>query len=130
MNVNTPPEISLAEFRERYPLLFSDPSVDDIYCSRGWHGLLVSLCDVLQEHLDKHPEVQQVVVAQVKSKFGELHFFYDGGDDYCEGAVSEAAELSLKSCELCGAPGKQIAGRWVNTLCPEHEGHDNPGAAH
>lgn len=127
--MDTPPEITLEEFKERYPLLFSDPSVDDIYCSRGWRYLLVSLCDTLQAHLDRNPDVLQVVVAQVKSKFGELYFFYDGGDDYCQGAVGLAEELSLKTCELCGAPGKQIAGRWVNTLCPTHEGHDQPGIA-
>lgn len=128
-NMDTPPEITLAEFRERYPLLFSDPSVDDIYCSRGWRDLLVSLCDTLQAHLDRNPDVLQVVVAQVKSKFGELHFFYDGGDDYCQGAVSLAEELSLKTCELCGAPGKQIGDRWVNTLCATHEERDKPGVA-
>lgn len=121
MNTETP-EISIAEFRERYPLLFSDPSVDDIYCSRGWRDLLVTLCDTLQAHLDRHPDVSQVVVAQVKSKFGELHFFYDGGDSYCTGAVALAEQMSLKTCEQCGAPGKQTGDRWVSTLCPMHDG--------
>ncbi|MBN6791551.1 hypothetical protein JRG49_09935 [Pseudomonas fulva] len=126
MNTETP-EISIAEFRERYPLLFADPSVDDIYCSRGWRGLLFSLCDVLQAHLDRHADVSQVVVAQVKSKFGELHFFYDGGDSYCTGAVALAEQISLKTCEQCGAPGKQIDGGWVSTLCPAHDGSIHAG---
>jgi hypothetical protein len=125
--MDTPPEITLAEFRERYPLLFADPSVDDIYCSRGWRGLLFSLCDALQAHLDRHPDVSQVVVAQVKSKFGELHFFYDGGDSYCKGAVALAEQISLKTCEQCGAPGKQIDGGWVSTLCPAHDGSIHAG---
>ncbi|MBA6144376.1 MULTISPECIES: hypothetical protein [Pseudomonas] len=126
MNTETP-EFSIAEFRERYPLLFADPSVDDIYCSRGWRGLLFSLCDVLQAHLDRHPDVSQVVVAQVKSKFGELHFFYDGGDSYCTGAVALAEQISLKTCEQCGAPGKQIDGGWVSTLCPARDGSIHAG---
>ncbi|WP_288440960.1 hypothetical protein [uncultured Pseudomonas sp.] len=121
------PEISITEFRERYPLLFSDPSVDDIYCSRGWRELLVSLCDTLQAHLDRHPYVSQIVVAQVKSKFGELHFFYDGGDSYCMGAVALAEQMSLKTCEQCGAPGKLSTGRWVSTLCPMHDGSPHAG---
>jgi hypothetical protein len=29
------PEITVEEFRQRYPLLFSDPAVDDIYCNPG-----------------------------------------------------------------------------------------------
>lgn len=126
MNTETP-EISIAEFRERYPLLFSDPSVDAIYCSRGWRDLLVTLCDTLQAHLDRHPDVSRVAVAQVKSKFGELHFFYDGGDSYCMGAVALAEQMSLKTCEQCGAPGKQIGGRWVSTLCPMHDGSPHAG---
>jgi hypothetical protein len=116
------PEITIEDFRQRYPTLFSDPAVDDIYCNRGWRGILSSLCDTLQAHLERHPEVTPVTVVQAKSKLGELHFFYDGGDSYCEGAVSVAASLSLKTCEQCGAPGKQTTGRWISTLCLEHDG--------
>lgn len=49
-----------------------------------------------------------VTVARIKSKFGELHFFYDGGDAYCRGAVDLAAGLSLKTCERCVVPGRLI----------------------
>ncbi len=105
MNMDTPPEIILAELRERYPPLFSAPSA----------------------HLDLHPDVSQVVVAQVKSKFGELHFFYDGGDSYCMGAVALAEQMSLKTCERCSAPGKQISDRWVCTLCPMLDSSSHAG---
>ena len=114
------PEITVEEFRQRYPLLFSDPAVDDIYCNPGWRGILLSLCDTLQAYLKRHPEVTPVTVAQIKSKFGELHFFYDGGDRYCEGAVDVAVQHSLKTCEQCGALGRQTKGRWISTLCDEH----------
>lgn len=116
------PEIPIQEFRARYPRLFSDSGVDDIYCSPGWRGILLALCDTLQDRSDRHPGVVPVTVAQIKSKYGELHFFYDGGDDYCRGAVSVASQLSLSTCEVCGAPGKQVPGRWVRTLCPGHDG--------
>ena len=61
-------------------------------------------------------------VAQIKSKFGELHFFYDGGDAYYRGAVDVAIQFSLKTCSYCGAPGKQVGGAWVSTLCSRHDG--------
>lgn len=115
------PEIEIEEFRARYPQLFSDPRVDEIYCDPGWRDLLLSLCDTLQSHLTRHPDVMPVTVAQIKSKFGELHFFYDGGDAYCRGAVDLAAELSLKTCERCGAPGSLVGGQWVSTLCSTHD---------
>ncbi len=114
------PKIEIEEFRARYPQLFSDPRVDEIYCDPGWRDLLLSLCDTLQSHLTRHPDVMPVTVAQIKSKFGELHFFYDGGDAYCRGAVDLAAELSLKTCEMCGAPGGLVGGKWVATLCSAH----------
>lgn len=116
------PEIEIEEFRARYPQLFSDPRVDEIYCDPGWRDLLLSLCDTLQSHLTRHPDVMPVTVAQIKSKFGELHFFYDGGDAYCRGAVDLVAGLSLKTCERCGAPGSLVGGQWVSTLCLTHGG--------
>ncbi|RMR62239.1 hypothetical protein ALP84_200023 [Pseudomonas cichorii] len=61
-----------------------------------------------------------MTVAQIKSKFGELHFFYDGGDAYCRGAVDVASELSLKTCSYCGSLGRQVGTTWVSTLCFAH----------
>lgn len=116
------PEIDIGEFRERYPEMFSDRAVDEIYCDSGWTNLLIALCDTLQDYLNRHPEITPVTVAQGKSKFGELHFFYDGWDAYCRGAVDVAVQLSLKTCSYCGAPGKQVGGAWVSTLCSRHEG--------
>lgn len=114
------PKIDIAEFRQRYPKLFSDPGVDEIYCDPGWKNILLVLCDTLRDHLARHPEVTPVTVAQIKSKFGELHFFYDGGDAYCRGAVDVATELSLKTCSYCGSPGRRVGTKWVSTLCPAH----------
>lgn len=116
------PEIDIEEFRERYPHMFSDPAVDEIYCDPGWKNILIALCDTLQDYLSRHPEITPVAVAQIKSKFGELHFFYDGGDAYCRVAVDVAIQLSTKTCSYCGAPGKQVGGAWVSTLCSAHDG--------
>lgn len=128
--MNQPPqalaELEITEFRERYPKMFSDPGVDEIYCDAGWREILVALCDTIEDHLERHPEVPTVTIGQIKSKFGELHFFYDGGDAYCRGAVDVAIQLSLKTCSYCGAPGKQVGVRWVSTLCSLHDGSSRP----
>lgn len=121
-NSESLPEIDIQEFRERYPRIFSDPAIDEIYCEPGWRQILIALCDTLQDHLRRYPEVTPVTVAQIKSKFGELHFFYDGGDAYCRGAVDIASRLSTETCSYCGAPGKLVGGAWVSTLCSEHDG--------
>lgn len=64
--------------------------------------------------------VEQVVVTQIKEKFGTLRFYYHGGDDYIRGLESMADSMSARICEDCGKPGKLRSGGWVRTLCEEH----------
>ena len=64
--------------------------------------------------------IPQVVALQVKEKFGTLHFYYSGGDDYIHGAISFAEYLSGKICERCGLMNEQIGSTtkgWIQTLC-------------
>lgn len=77
--------------------------------------------EMIREPLRKVPdECPQVVVAQIKEKFGGLRFYYDGGDDTIDGMVRMAEAWASVSCEECGAPGVQRPGGWVKTLCDHH----------
>jgi hypothetical protein len=69
---------------------------------------------------DVTPIVEQVVVEQVKEKFGSLRFYYQGGDDEISGMVRMAESMSNRTCEECGAPGKSREGGWIRTLCDTH----------
>lgn len=60
--------------RKRYPKLFSNELLREIACYPGWLNLLDELCHELQTHLDANPGIPQVVVRQVKEKFGGLRF--------------------------------------------------------
>jgi len=62
----------------------------------------------------------QVVVDQVKEKFGTLRFYYSGGDDYVDGVVRMAEAISAVTCEECGSPGEQRSDGWIRTLCNTH----------
>ena len=62
----------------------------------------------------------QVVVSQVKEKFGTLRFYYSGGDDTVDGMVRMAESMSALTCEECGVPGVSRHGGWIRTLCDEH----------
>jgi len=62
----------------------------------------------------------QVVVDQVKEKFGTLRFYYHGGDDQIRGMVSLAESMSSVMCEECGAPGTTTGGGWISTRCDLH----------
>ncbi|CAB5221194.1 hypothetical protein UFOVP244_103 [uncultured Caudovirales phage] len=62
-------------------------------------------------------EVSQVVVSQVKEKFGTLRFYYYGGDEYVAGLVAMAESMSGCTCEDCGSPAKTRGRGWVYTRC-------------
>ena len=74
----------------------------------------------LRELREVPKPVPQVVVTQVKEKFGTLRFYYDGGDEYIDGLVSLAESMSACTCETCGSPGKTVGGGWLTTLCESH----------
>jgi hypothetical protein len=64
--------------------------------------------------------VPQVVVEQIKEKFGGLRFYYEGGDDQISGMVRMAESWASHACEECGAPGTSGGKGWIRTLCPPH----------
>jgi len=121
----------------KFPKLFQQP-YGGFCVGEGWWPILVALCDNIQQHIDLReqyreyllenskgdkalPEaVPQVLVAQIKEKFGGLRFYYDGGDDYIRGLVHMAESWASKTCETCGQPGKLRGGGWLHTACEEH----------
>jgi hypothetical protein len=74
--------------------------------------------DLLKPVFRTVPEaVPQVVAEQVKEKFGELRFYYRGGDEYVDGLVSMASSMSAVTCEVCGNTGRQTGEGWIVTMC-------------
>lgn len=62
--------------------------------------------------------IRQVVATQVKEKFGGLRFYYSGGDNYIDGIVRMAEDLSMRTCEKCGGrAGKTVNSGWIKTFC-------------
>lgn len=91
----------------------------------------------IQDALEEGPRlvpdpIPQVVVMQVKEKFGTLRFYYTGGDDEISGMVRMAESLSAVTCESCGNPGEMwpkqdgegIRG-WIHTHCQACEDKRN-----
>lgn len=112
-------------------------------CGDGWFTLINELCYQLNAHrqwceacindynnkkswtfnwpeerLVKYKHATTIQVVQVKEKFGTLRFYIRGGNDFMDGAIDLAEELSAFICETCGAPGenKEINGWWT-TMC-------------
>jgi len=114
------------QLEETYPAMFSGP-YGGISVDTGWWPIIASLCANIQSHTDwwnknreTRPVVEQVVVEQIKEKFGGLRFYYSGGDEKISGMVTMAEAWASNACEECGAPGISRGGGWIKTLCDTH----------
>jgi hypothetical protein len=67
---------------------------------------------------DYPPDVK---IDQIKEKFGELRFYYSGGDEQVAGMVRFAEYLCSKTCEVSGEKGELCSsnGGWYKTLSPK-----------
>lgn len=128
--------------KEKFPKMFAG-SYGGFATGEGWWPMLETLCETIQNHIDQNndrrnrllvknefnqkipDEIPQVVVDQIKEKFGTLRFYYQGGDEFIHGAAWLAESLSGQICEECGSPGERRHGGWVRTLCDKHEDERN-----
>ncbi len=80
------------------------------------HNILYKMNDSwCKEYKMRHP-----CASQTKEKYGTLRFYMTSETEEMSKYISEAENLSAKTCEDCGAPGKYRNGGWVATLCDEH----------
>lgn len=126
------------QMEEKYPEMFSQP-YGGFAVGAGWWPIIEVLCGQIDSYtkwrnntreslLKDNPynhtipdAVPQVVVQQIKEKFGGLRFYYQGGDEHIHGMVRMAEIWAGYSCEECGAPGERRSGGWIRTLCNKHE---------
>lgn len=126
-----PYEVFAKRMEEKFPKLFGHKQYGGFGVGPGWWPILESLCGRINSHVEwKQNQLEKyqrgegcpdVVVAQIKEKFGGLRFYYDGGDDTVDGMVRMAEAWADHSCEECGSPGKSRSGGWIKTLCDKHE---------
>ena len=114
------------EFPELYREKNLGPSIslmcEGFVCGDGWFEIIHALSVVIKMHAkwnkcegDKYP-----AAVQVKQKFGGLRFHYGSDIDAVDGAVDMAMQMSFRTCEYCGAPGRlHITNNWLRTLCTE-----------
>lgn len=109
---------------QQFSPMFTEP-YGGFCCGEGWWPIIAELCGQIQHHINwknrQSEIVAQVVVGQIKEKFGGLRFYYSGGDDEISGMVRMAEAWANNTCETCGSPGKRREGGWIKTLCDTHE---------
>ena len=92
----------------RHPILQSV----DVSVPPGW----VQLLDVLADELES---VGAPPLAQIKSKFGGLRIYFDGGLCAASDIVVRYEDLAAVTCENCGSRGafRHVRKGWLSTLC-------------
>ena len=80
--------------------------------------------DALQKVIDEGmqfkpvPEAcEQVIATQVKEKFGDMRFYYQGGDSFCGGVIDMMEAMTSTTCDNCGAVGAKGGGGWISVKC-------------
>ena len=124
---------------EDFPEMFYKPYGCEMAIGEGWHAIVRNATRIIYDHykwkietrkrlLENNPhnlpipeETDFPKLTQIKEKFGGLRYYYDGGDDYCDGVSAMAEYMSAVTCETCGAPGTRRSGGWIRTLCDKHE---------
>lgn len=102
----------------------------------GWYELIRNLCREIAEVCAQAGREKDLIVDQVKEKYGELRFYchLEGGtveenralNGKLYDVIDRYEEASKLVCELCGAPGElqELKLRngmvWLQTLCSEH----------
>lgn len=119
---------------KRYPRIFANRNLPasetsmcwGFECDDGWFQLIDSLCGDISAHEEillsfSQKDYSPVVCDQLKEKFGELRFYYSGGDDFIRELVDKAEAKSAKTCEICGDSGVFMKrGFWFKALCQAH----------
>jgi len=111
---------------EKYPKLFPEGRKVNpkhslmcfgFECEDGWYWLIDKLCDRIQSYIDANNK-KQVVVKQVKEKFGGLRFYCRNLDILINGMIWFAESLSYSICEECGELGGELNEKgYTQTLC-------------
>ena len=119
----------LGDLYEKYPKIFVQMKEGFFAISSGvpdtWIQTLDWMCGAIQGYIDNinennpHlPPVPQLVCDQVKDKYGELRFYYHGGDDKCDGMVDLAEYILWETCEKCGSHENiTTTDGWITRLC-------------
>jgi hypothetical protein len=90
----------------------------------GWFNIVWRLCEDLEPLV---ADVQKATgrpfqVQQIKEKFVGLRVYVDYRTNTIRKRIETAQLESLRTCEVCGKPGKLREGDWMRTACDDHAG--------
>jgi len=128
---------------EKYPDLFRNVHQPaNVSCMHwgietgdGWYNILNDVCNCIDSHVKSTKRINEyrkengkellpepdIHFEQIKEKFGQLRIYMNHYDDYVQGILSLAEDISARTCESCGKEGKMRKGGWIRCLCDDCE---------
>lgn len=107
-------------YRGRHLPLDQNRMSEGFDCGDGWYDLIHELSEQIEAYCQTHPEAADVIVMQVKQKFGELRVYVQPRIPAVEAMIEVARERSRRTCELTGQPGVRCSREGYDlTLCLE-----------
>ena len=108
----------------KYTIIDPDPTLQNnlmafgFECDAGWYPMIIELMDKIQDFVDNNPEYNDLRVMQVKEKFAGLRVYMNYYLQEIDDLIDEYESRSYKTCEICGADGKERENRhWYKVLC-------------
>lgn len=90
----------------------------NIECGKGWESLYKPIFEYIENYNQDKTEEEQIIVTQVKEKFGGLRFYVNYHTDELLEMINNAEDESYLICETCGS--KENVGQtggWIETIC-------------
>lgn len=109
-----------ALYRGRHLPLTQNLMSEGFACGDGWYEVVYALSEQLEAYGQTHAEAADLLVLQVKQKFGELRFYVQPRLPVVEAMIEIARERSRRTCEFTGQPGVRCSREgYYLTLCLE-----------
>ena len=91
-----------------------------VECEKGRFPLIEPILQNIQSYNKDKAEENQIVVYQIKEKWGILQLEIGNYPNELAKMIEAAEKASESTCEKCGAPGSlRECGGWYKTLCDD-----------
>lgn len=104
-------------YRKGYKYRYESTWLDNV--PDGWHRLALNLCKELKKII-KEDHLKDYAISQVKEKFGELCWYYEGGNKRIDDVTTKYEILSRNTCIYCGkTPTTHVTKGWITYICSD-----------
>jgi hypothetical protein len=88
----------------------------------GWFNIVWRLCEGLEPLVAEAEKAtgRPFEVLQVKQTFGGLRFYTNLSSEAIRERINAAGLESVRTCQVCGQPGRLREHGWIKIVCDEH----------